>query len=78
MWPEGLATLLQAGYEADGRTMWSALRSGSYAAVKLIQDTGNLDPEQCVPDLAACHNSDVRETVIQELAERRRNYGLLQ
>lgn len=72
MWPEGLATLLQAGYEADTMTVWTALYLGSYAALKLLRDTGNLDPEQCRPDLADCPNSDARWVVIQELAERRK------
>jgi hypothetical protein len=71
-WPEGLATLLQAGYEADGSTMRTALKSGSYAAVKLLHHTGNLDPEQCINALAGCPNSDARGIVIQELAERRK------
>ncbi|KAJ5370283.1 uncharacterized protein N7496_006375 [Penicillium cataractarum] len=70
-WPEGLGTLLQAGYEPDKETMGRALNSGT-AAVRVLKDTGKLYPELCIPFLAECPYPTAREIVVQELAEERK------
>jgi hypothetical protein len=73
VWPEGLATLLEAGYEVDMIITQIALVS-SAAALKLLRDTGNLDPEVLAPLLLICKNADSRRIVIQELAEGRKKF----
>lgn len=70
-WPEGLGTLLQAGYEPSEITMSLALNSGT-AAVLVLKDTGKLYPELCIPSLAKCPHPEVREIAVQELADERK------
>lgn len=70
-WPEGLFSLLRAGYEASTDTMRYALNSGP-TGVQVLRDTRNLDTESLIPTLTACMYPGAREMVIQELAERRK------
>lgn len=77
-WPEGLATLLQAGYFADRETFHAALISGA-AAVQVLRDTGNLHDMLLwnSPDLAASWDSAAREIVVRDLAVKRKHLSHL-
>lgn len=74
-WPEGLKTLLQAGYLADRVTFRAALKSGA-AAVQVLRDTDNLYDDSLLensPDLSECGDPAAREIVVQSLAEKRKH-----